>query len=94
MICLEYKFKMKGIWLKKVLKIRITRKKFDIIKCLSQYLRIMSLKMTWVWIWATFGIQTDCASACAAGPPPWMQAPGRLVEGCCSPGKWDLHSGH
>ena len=29
------------------------------MKCLSQYLRIMSLKMRWVWIWATFGIQTN-----------------------------------
>ena len=28
------------------------------MKCLSQYLRIMSLKMRWPWIWATFGIQT------------------------------------
>ena len=25
---------------------------------MSQYLRIMSLKMRWPWIWATFGIQT------------------------------------
>ena len=28
------------------------------MKCMSQYLRIMSLKMRWPWIWATFGIQT------------------------------------
>ena len=28
------------------------------MKCLSQYIRIMSLKMRWVRIWATFGIQT------------------------------------
>ena len=27
------------------------------MKCLSQYIRMMSLKMRWVWIWATFGIQ-------------------------------------
>ena len=27
------------------------------MKCMSQYLRIMSLKMRWPWIWATFGIQ-------------------------------------
>ena len=26
---------------------------------MSQYLRIMSLKMRWPWIWATFGIQTE-----------------------------------
>ena len=26
---------------------------------MSQYLRIMSLKMRWPWIWATFGIQTN-----------------------------------
>ena len=26
---------------------------------MSQYLRMMSLKMRWVWIWATFGIQTE-----------------------------------
>ena len=30
------------------------------MKCMSQYLRIMSLKMRWPWIWATFGIQTMC----------------------------------
>ena len=29
------------------------------MKCMSQYLRIMSLKMRWPWIWATFGIQTE-----------------------------------
>ena len=28
------------------------------MKCMSQYLRIMSLKMRWPWIWAAFGIQT------------------------------------
>ena len=28
------------------------------MKCMSQYIRIMSLKMRWVRIWATFGIQT------------------------------------
>ena len=28
------------------------------MKCISQYLRIMSLKMRWPGIWATFGIQT------------------------------------
>ena len=30
------------------------------MKCMSQYLRMMSLKMRWLWIWATFGIQTNC----------------------------------
>ena len=29
------------------------------MKCMSQYLRIMSLKMRWPWIGATFGIQTN-----------------------------------
>ena len=28
------------------------------MKCMSQFIRIMSLKMRWVRIWATFGIQT------------------------------------
>ena len=28
------------------------------MKCMSQYIRIMSLKMRWPCIWATFGIQT------------------------------------
>ena len=28
------------------------------MKCMSQYLRIVSLKMRWPLIWATFGIQT------------------------------------
>ena len=32
------------------------------MKCMSQYLRMMSLKMRWPWIWATFGIQTIVAS--------------------------------
>ena len=59
MIWLEDKFKTKGTWLIKVLKIRITSKKCNIMKCMSQYLRIMSLKMRWPWIWATFGIQTQ-----------------------------------
>ena len=58
MIWLEYKFKTKGTWLKKVFNIKFTRKKCNIMKCMSQYIRIMSLKMRWVWIWATFGIQT------------------------------------
>ena len=33
-------------------------KKCNILKCMSQYLRLMSLKMRWPWIWATFGNQT------------------------------------
>ena len=58
MIWLKYKFKTKGTWLKKVLKKELQVKKCNIMKCMSQYLRIMSLKMRWPWIWATFGIQT------------------------------------
>ena len=49
---------MKGTWLEKVFSIWFTRKKCNIMKCMSQYLRIMSLKLRWVRIWATFGIQT------------------------------------
>ena len=59
MIWLEYEFKTRGTWLEKVLKIRITSKKCNIMKCMSQYLRIMRVKMRWPWIWANFGIQTQ-----------------------------------
>ena len=58
MIWLEYEFKTKGTWLYNVVFFKKQVKKCDIIKCMSQYLRIMSLKMRWPWIWATFGIQT------------------------------------
>ena len=58
MILLEYKFKTKGTWFEKVFSIWFTRKKCNIMKCLSQYIRMMSLKMRWARIWATFGIQT------------------------------------
>ena len=60
MIWLEYEFKTKGTWLYNVFLKKKQVKKCDIIKCMSQYLRIMSLKMRWPWIWATFGIQTPC----------------------------------
>ena len=38
------------------------------MKCMSQYLRIMSLKMRWPWIWATFGIQTTISPVVVACP--------------------------
>ena len=58
LIWLEYKFKKEGTWFKKVFNIKLTRKRLDKMKCMSQYIRIISLKMWWVRIWATFGIQT------------------------------------
>ena len=58
MIWLEYKFKKKGTWLDKFLILDLQVKKCNIMKCLCQYIWIMSLKMRWPWIWATFGIQT------------------------------------
>ena len=37
----------------------LQEKKCNIMKCMSQFIRIMSLKMRWVRIWATFDIQTN-----------------------------------
>ena len=62
MIWDKYKFKTEGTWLKKVFNMRLKRKKFNLKKCMSQYIRIMSLKMRWVWIWAIFDIQTKYAT--------------------------------
>ena len=54
---LNIKSRRKVFDFKKLKKKGITSKKCNIMKCMSQYLRIMSLKMRWPWIWATFGIQ-------------------------------------
>ena len=67
----------------------MTSKKCNIIKCMSQYLRIMSLKMRWLWIWASFGIQTSSLSHQVEGRRIWMNSPLQQVNPhFCGTSKW------
>ena len=49
------------------------------MKCMSQYNKIMSLKMRWPWIWASSGIQTY------ESPEIWY-----WICSCTQDGRYDL----